>query len=79
MSASFFQLRTYAPLNRDLVVALAVVMVVILQEEMLVGTVTGESNAGNAEAREDALETVDAAEGTGVSPGLAGVNSQYNT
>lgn len=48
------------------------VVVIILEEEVLVGAVAGESNAGNAEAREDALETVEAAERTGVSPGLAG-------
>jgi hypothetical protein len=53
-----------------LVVALAVV-VVILDEEVLICAVSGEGNAGNTEAGEDALETVEAAEGAGVSPGLA--------
>ena len=57
--------------DRDLVVGVTVV-VDILQKEVLVGAVAGESNGGNAEAREDALEAVEAAERTGVSPSLTG-------
>lgn len=52
-----------------LVVALAVV-IIVLHEESLVCAVSSEGNAGNAEAGEDDLETVEAAEGAGVSPGL---------
>lgn len=50
-----------------LVVCLTVV-VLVLEEEVLVCAVTGESDASDTEAREDTLETVEAAEGTGVSP-----------
>lgn len=55
--------------SMTLVVAVTVV-VVILEEEVLVGAVTGECDAGDTEAGEDTLEAVEAAEGAGVSPGL---------
>lgn len=41
---------------------------IILKEEVLVRTVSGKRNAGDTEAGEEALETVESAEGTGVSP-----------
>ncbi len=50
-------------------VALAVV-VVVFQEEVLVGAVAGERNGRDTEAREDVLESVHSAEGASVSPGL---------
>lgn len=59
--------------ERTLVVAITVVsvaMVVILQEEVLVCAVTGESNSRDSEAGEEALEAVEAAEGAIVAPGL---------
>lgn len=52
-----------------LVVSVAV-MVVVLHEDGLVCAVSGEGNAGDTEAGEDTLETVEATEGAGVSPGL---------
>lgn len=45
-------------------------VVVVLHEYGLVCAVSGEGNAGNTEAGEETLETVEAAEGAGVSPGL---------
>jgi hypothetical protein len=46
------------------------VVVVILEESSLIGAVARESNAGDAEAREDTLESVESAEGAVVSPRL---------
>lgn len=51
------------------VVGIAVV-VVVFQEEVLVGTVAGESDSCDTEAGEDVLESVHSAEGAGVSPCL---------
>lgn len=56
-----------------LVVAIAVVsvtVVVVLQEEVLICAVAGESDSRDTEAGEEALEAVEAAEGTVVAPGL---------
>jgi hypothetical protein len=44
------------------------VVVLVLEEEVLVYAVTGESDASDPEAREDTLEAVEAAKGAGVSP-----------
>jgi hypothetical protein len=44
------------------------VVVLVLEEEVLVCAVTGESDTGDPEAGEDTLEAVEAAEGAGVSP-----------
>jgi hypothetical protein len=54
----------------DLVVSLAVVMV-ILEEEVLVSAVSGESDGGPAQTGEKALEAIPSCEGAGVSPSLA--------
>ena len=54
-----------------LVVGLAVVMI-ILEEEVLVCAVAGERNGRDSETGEGALETVEAAEGAGIPPGLTG-------
>jgi hypothetical protein len=60
------------------VVAVTVVsiVVVILQEEVLVCAVAGESDSRDPEAGEETLEAVEAAEGAIVAPGLT-VNHQY--
>lgn len=50
-------------------ISMVIVMVVVmLQEEMLVCTVPGKRNGGNPQTGEEALEAVESAEGTGVSP-----------
>jgi hypothetical protein len=57
------------------VVALAVVvtmMVVVLQEKVFICAVRRESDSSDAEAREQALEAVEAAEGTVIPPCLTG-------
>lgn len=41
---------------------------VILEEKVFVRAVSGKRNAGYTEAGEEALEAVESAEGTGVSP-----------
>lgn len=46
------------------------VVVVVLQEEVLVGAVGSESDGGDAETGEEALEAVPAAERTSVAPGF---------
>lgn len=46
------------------------VVVVVLQEEVLVGAVSSESDSGDAETGEETLEAVPAAEGTSVTPGF---------
>lgn len=54
-------------------VGLAVVgitVVVVLEEEVLIGTVSSEGDGGDTESREKTLEAVPAAEGTGIAPGL---------
>lgn len=54
-------------------VGLAVVgvtVVVILQEEVLVCAVGSEGDSGDTETGEKTLESVPAAEGTGIAPGL---------
>lgn len=45
---------------------------IILEEEVLVCAVAGECNGRDPETGEDALETVEAAEGAGIPPGLTG-------
>lgn len=58
-----------------LVVSIAVVsitVVVVLQEEVLVCAVAGESDSRDTEAGEETLEAVEAAEGAIVAPGLTG-------
>lgn len=53
---------------RYLMVGLAVVL--ILHEEVLVGAVSGEENGSRAEARQRALEAVEACEGALETPGI---------
>ena len=60
-----------SPHANCLVVGLAVVMI-ILKEEVLVCAVAGERNGRDPETGEGALETVEAAEGAGIPPGLTG-------
>lgn len=56
---------------QSLVVAITVV-VVILQKEVLVRAVCSKGDSSDAEAGEQALEAVEAAEGTGIAPSLTG-------
>ena len=51
------------------VVGIAVV-VIVFQKEVLVRAVAGERNGRDTQAREDVLESVNSAEGAGVSPRL---------
>lgn len=58
-----------------LVVALAVV--VILEEEMLVGAVGSESDGSDTQTGEKALETVPSAKGARITPGLTVVDQHW--
>lgn len=50
------------------VLCVVIVMSLVLEEELLGNNISGKGNGRYAEAREGALETVEAGEGTGVSP-----------
>lgn len=58
-------------LSISLVVALAVVCMVVLDEDSLIAEVYAEGDSCNAETREGVLEAVPSREGASVSPGLA--------
>jgi len=47
---------------------MVIVMSLVLEEELLSNNISSKGNGRYAEAREGALETVEAGEGTGVSP-----------
>lgn len=51
--------------------SLLVTVVLVLEEEVLVGAVGSEGDGGPAQAGEGALKTVPSSEGAGVAPGLA--------
>jgi hypothetical protein len=53
------------------------VVVVVFHEEVLVSAVAGERNGSDTEARENVLESVDAAEWTGVPPRLTAEQSAH--
>jgi hypothetical protein len=53
------------------------VVVLVLEEEVFVSAVSGETDCRDTETGETALETVPAAIGTLVSPGLAAEEGQY--
>ena len=46
-------------------------VVVVLKEEVFVGAVSSEGNAGDAQTGEEALEAVPSGEGSGIPPDLA--------
>lgn len=48
-------------------------VVLILQEEVLVCAVRSKSDSRDAEAGEQTLEAVEAAEGSGIAPSLTGI------
>lgn len=58
--------------------AVAFAVVLILHEEVLVGAVSGEENGGRAEARQRALEAVEACERALETPGITTKTEQVS-
>ena len=53
---------------RDRLLMTVVMVVLVLQEQVLVGAVGRECDSGDAQAREETLEAIPAGEGTSVPP-----------
>lgn len=70
-SPSFFPHPSALGLSLAVVLAVGVVVMSVVEEEVLVGAVGGEGDSRDAEAGEGGLEAVPAGEAAGVSPGLS--------